>query len=85
MAGPFPITSAFGGQLEIFTTVVRKNSIQQFFAQCDIVTSRIAWLRLLSFLLLNVADFKGVQAGYHFGCGLDSIDCCGVSWEPLFR
>jgi hypothetical protein len=29
----------------------------------------IAWLGGLTFIFLNVADFKGIRAGQHFGEG----------------
>ena len=42
--------------------VVRKNSIQQFFTRVTLLhPDRV--VKVLSFLFLNVADFRGVQAG----------------------
>jgi hypothetical protein len=50
--------------------LVRKNSVHRFSAQCNIVTSlhpdRPGWSGV-SLFFLNVVDFKGVQAGWHFG------------------
>jgi hypothetical protein len=45
--------------------VLRKNSIQRFSTQCNIVTSD----RRVRAVQLNIADFKGVPAGWHFGDG----------------
>jgi len=52
-------------QLEANPTVLRKNSIQRLSTQCNIVTSD----RRVRAVQLNIADFKGVPAGWHFGDG----------------
>jgi len=40
-----------------------KTPVNSITAQCSIVTSGSPWVTRLSFLLLKVVDFKGVQAG----------------------
>ena len=42
--------------------VLRKNSIQRFSTQCNIVTSDRR-VRAVQLYILNIADFKGVPAG----------------------
>ena len=46
------------------TPVLRKNSIRWFSTRCNIVTFCPPGPRALSFIFLNVTDFKGVQAGW---------------------
>jgi hypothetical protein len=49
--------------------VLRENSIQPFSTQCNIVTFDHLASAALTFIFLNVADFKGNRAGQHFGEG----------------
>ena len=46
-----------------------ENSIQRFSARNDIVTFRLPGECALSFIFLNIADFKGIRAGMQFGEG----------------
>jgi hypothetical protein len=66
--------------------VVRKNSVHRFSAQCNIVTSlhpdRPGWSGVCLFFL-NVVDFKGVQAGWHFGLGQENFSEHPRAWLGL--
>ena len=51
------------------TLCYTENFIQWFATQCNTATFRSPGSHGLSFIFLNVADFKGIRAGWHFDEG----------------